>query len=217
MKLMVVLGVEAAAAQPEIAAMVTRLLARPGVLGCASSVRLDIPGAFKAGLGTVFEVWMDDCIHRPEIARCVDDVSSAAGVLTAAIVDEVEPVAIPTPLLGLPVPGLRLLSLCHRRAGMTPQAFSEYWLGPHAAVALSYAVALVGYQQNVVVEHLRGQPIDGIASLHFASFEHFQQRYAGHPEDAARGAADAAVFLDDTRVGAFTSLTVYREPLREAR
>ena len=211
MKIMIVLNVEAAASTTGTADVFARLLAIPGLRRCASSVRVDVPGAFPPGLGAVLEAWTDPSVERGDVTRSLEALWPTAGILTAVSVEEFEPIALPSTPIGAPTPGLRMLSLCHRRAGLTPQAFREYWLGPHAAVAQSFSVALMAYQQNVVLECLHGQPVDGIASMHFRSFEHFRERYQDHPEDAARGAADAARFLDDSRTGAFTSLTVHRD------
>ena len=211
MKIMIVLDVEAASSPTGMADIVARLLAMPGLRRCASSVRVDVPGAFPPGLGAVLEAWTDPSMERGDVVHSLDALWSTAGILSAVSVEEFEPVVLPPAPIGKPTPGLRMLSLCQRRTGLTPQAFREYWLGPHAAVAQSFSVALMAYQQNVVLECLHGQPVDGIASMHFRSFEHFRERYQGHPEDAARGAADAARFLDDSRTGAFTSLTVHRD------
>lgn len=211
MKIMVVLHVEAASSPTGIAGVLARLLAIPGLRRCASSVRVDVPGAFPPGLGAVLEAWTDPSVERGDVSRSLEALWSTGGILSAVSVEEFEPIALPPAPIGEPTPGLRMLSLCQRHAGLTPQAFREYWIGPHAAVAQSFSVALMAYQQNVVLECLHGQPIDGIASMHFRSFEHFRERYQDHPEDAARGAADAARFLDDSRTGAFTSLTVHHD------
>jgi hypothetical protein len=97
-------------------------------------------------------------------------------------------------------PGLRMVSILHRRPDLSREAFAAHWLGPHTRVALSYTIPFWHYNQNVVVEALANDGgEDGFAGMHFETREQMEARWSAHPEEAARGTADAARFMDTNR------------------
>ncbi len=101
---------------------------------------------------------------------------------------------------GTPSPGVRLVSSLFRRAELTRAAFADHWLGPHVRVARSYTVPVWHYNQNVVIEALTPDSgEDGFVGMHFATRDQLQARWRDHPAEAARGAKDAALFMDATR------------------
>lgn len=98
---------------------------------------------------------------------------------------------------GTPSPGVRMVSSLFRRAGSSRRAFEEHWLGPHTRIARSFTVPVWRYSQNVVVEALSGRgDEDGFVGMHFRTPEELESRWADHPDEARRGAEDAARFLD---------------------
>jgi len=108
---------------------------------------------------------------------------------------------------GAQSPGLRLVSSVHRLAHLSRQAFARYWRNEHAAVALSYTIPIWHYGQNVVLEAMGPDADeDGFAVLHFRSAEDMQARWSNYPEEAERGAEDAARFLDSGRAWNATML-----------
>ena len=101
---------------------------------------------------------------------------------------------------GTQSPGVRLVSSVYRLAQHSREEFSRYWRNEHAAVALSYTIPVWHYSQNVVLEALGPDANeDGFAVLHFRSAEDMQARWANYPDEAKRGAEDAARFLDGSR------------------
>jgi len=97
-------------------------------------------------------------------------------------------------------PGLRLVSTVHRRPGLDRAAFAAHWCGPHVRIATSYSVPVWHYVQNLVVEPLgHASDVDGFVGMHFRKAEDLRARWQDHPQEAARGAEDAARFMDVAR------------------
>ncbi len=108
---------------------------------------------------------------------------------------------------GVASPGLRMVSTVHRRPDLSRDAFEQYWLGPHAAVAKSYTVPVWHYVQNVVLEALgHDSDVDGFVGMHFRTAEELRSRWRDHPREAARGADDAANFMATERSVAVTTI-----------
>jgi hypothetical protein len=103
--------------------------------------------------------------------------------------------------LGTPTPGERVVTVAVRKPGMTHDAFDRYWQDVHTGVALSYAVAPMGYTQYITRRSLLDGAFepDGALVMHFRDAEQRRSRYEDHPDDAARGAADAEMFMDLTQ------------------
>ena len=97
-------------------------------------------------------------------------------------------------------PGVRMLSILHRRPDLSREAFAAHWLGPHTRIALSYTIPFWDYNQNVVVEALANDGgEDGFVGMHFETRAQMEARWSAHPDEAARGAADAERFMDTSR------------------
>jgi hypothetical protein len=179
-------------------------------------VSLADPGHRPAAFSALVEAWGHGA--RDAAAALVE--RCAPGSLRAWVVDEALPLAVPyAPPSGEPTPGVRMLTLCRRRPGIARERFARAWREEHTRVALSFTVAPRGYGQDVVVENLVApgdDDVDGIASFYFESYAEFEARYTGHPEEAARGAADAARFMDLARCeSAFAIETVHRSRPRD--
>jgi hypothetical protein len=113
--------------------------------------------------------------------------------------------------LGTQTPGERVVTVVERKPGMTRQEFDRYWREVHTGVALSYTVAPWAYVQYLTTTSLLpgGIEPDGALVMHFRSGEERRSRYEDHPDDAARGAADAAAFMDMER----TRMTLMHETI----
>lgn len=146
------------------------------------------------GLHSFVELWGDEAELRASVSRWPLPVR-------AWLVEEHTPLAYERSWpSGAPSPGVRFVSSLHRRMGISRDAFARHWLGPHTRVALAYTVAVWHYSQNVVVEALTGDSgVDGFAGMHFETAEQMRARWSDHPQEAARGAADAARFMDASR------------------
>lgn len=108
---------------------------------------------------------------------------------------------------GTPSPGVRMVSTIHRRKGMTREAFAAHWCGPHAEIARSYTVPVWHYNQNVVVEAFDPESTeDGFVGMHFQTVEALRARWQDYPDEAARGAEDAALFMDVERSLSMTAV-----------
>ncbi len=97
-------------------------------------------------------------------------------------------------------PGVRFLSTVHRLVGLSHVAFEEHWRGPHTQVAKSYTVPVWNYVQDVVVEAFDDlSEEDGFVGMHFRTADEMKRRWQAFPEEASRGAEDAAKFMDVDR------------------
>lgn len=97
-----------------------------------------------------------------------------------------------------PSPGERMVTLVHRKVGTSRDEFARHWRDVHAPIAMSFTINPSGYTQNVTVRQLLGQhpEPDGVMVMHFLDPAHRIHRWSTHPDEAARGAADAATFMD---------------------
>ena len=115
--------------------------------------------------------------------------------------------------VGQPSPGDRVVTVVTRKPSMTRDEFDRYWRDVHAGVALSYAAPMSGYTQYVTRRTLFGSGVepDGVLVMSFRSAEQRRARYEDHPDDSARGAADAAVFMDlDNTKAVLMGETIWR-------
>lgn len=180
-----------------------------GVAVCAADVTRR-PPAFRA----LVEAWGE----RAREALAAQRDAARAGWLRAWSVDEAQPLALPrSPRPGEAAPGVRLITLCRRRRGLTRAQFAEAWRGEHWRIALSFTIPPRGYAQDVVTGSLwPPDDVDGIACLHFASYAEFDARFDDHPEEAARGLADAERFLDLERSETSFAIETLHEPCAAA-
>jgi len=132
---------------------------------------------------------------EPELRTAVEAWPFAA---SAWLVEERTPVTYDRAWsAGTPSPGLRMVSVLHRREGLSREEFAAYWRGPHTQVALSYTIPVWHYNQNLVTESLvGGANEDGFVGMHFESAAQLAGRWADHPAEATRGASDARQFMD---------------------
>lgn len=158
------------------------------------ALSLPLPGTAESPVSAFVELWDD---RAPLLAA----IRSWPVEASAWLVEENLPARYERSWPdGVQSPGVRLVSSVHRKAGLSRDEFARYWHTEHAAVALSYTVAVWHYSQNVVVEALGPHSTeDGFAVLHFRTAEDLQTRWTGYPEEAKRGAEDAARFLDASR------------------
>ncbi|MBK7948045.1 MAG: hypothetical protein IPK00_04750 [Deltaproteobacteria bacterium] len=120
---------------------------------------------------------------------------------SAWLVDERRPADSPrTWPSGEPSPGVRLVGSVFRRAELDRAAFARSWHGPHTEVALAFTIPVWRYGQNVVREAWGAdEGEDGFAVLHFRAPAELADRWARYPDEARRGAEDAARFMDASR------------------
>jgi uncharacterized protein (TIGR02118 family) len=100
---------------------------------------------------------------------------------------------------GLPVPGVKQVTLLRRAAGIDHEEFTSHWAEVHAPLARIHHPALWRYTQNVVVRPLRDGPfadIDGIAELGMRLRLDFSERMYDSPEGRAVVSADVRRFLN---------------------
>jgi hypothetical protein len=190
---------QGSAALPEL----TRRAAEEASRLCGCVLNLPAPPASGAdALAAVVELYAEGEDVLASAAQSLCDRAGALARADAYLVSERVPVAYERTWADrVPSPGVRMLSLCHRRAGTTREEFDAYWRDHHTAVACGFTVPIWNYSQNVVVRALTpGAPeVDGLAGLHFRSFEEWTDRYVNHPDEAARGAEDARRFMDLAR------------------
>lgn len=110
---------------------------------------------------------------------------------------------------GKPSPGVRFLSTIHRRGDLSRQEFEAHWRGPHTEVAKSYTVPVWNYVQNVVVDALGHDSLeDGFVGMHFRTTQELERRWQAYPDEASRGAEDAAKFMDVDRSRSMTATEI---------
>ncbi len=157
-----------------------------------SAFSIGVPSAPPASTAAEFvELWGTADALRAAVARWPEAPS-------AWLVEESRIAEAPrTWPSGTPSPGVRMVSSVFRRPELSRAAFAERWRTQHAAIAMSFTVPIWRYEQNVVVEQLRGDGgEDGFAVLHFRTARDLAARWADHPDEARRGREDAAQFMD---------------------
>lgn len=93
---------------------------------------------------------------------------------------------------------IKVMVTMYRRPDMSRDEFSEYWYGPHAALAKEWPGVLSYSQNHVMPELPLGEPpCDGIAELWFDNQAALQSAL-GSPE-GQRTMADLANFTDTER------------------
>jgi uncharacterized protein (TIGR02118 family) len=108
-------------------------------------------------------------------------LGSAHAYVTSEHVQKVP--AAPPPPLGTRSPGVKVVGLVRRPAGMSHAAFVEHWLTRHVPLALVHHPGLHKYVTNVVDQRLGDAPDwDGIAELHFPSVEAMRTGFFDSPE-----------------------------------
>lgn len=189
--------VHRAPAPAPLAASLTRHLAGLHVLP-RRALSLPLPSNPSPPIAAFVELWGPGA----ELRRAWQAWPALAPVrATAWLVAEHRPADAPrTWASGEPSPGVRLVGSVHRRADLDRDAFARYWHGPHTEVARAFTIPVWRYGQNVVVEAWGPDDgEDGFAVLHFCTPEALADRWARYPEEARRGAEDAARFMNTAR------------------
>jgi hypothetical protein len=196
--------------QSEVKAVVDALCGEPAVTACSSS-------------------YVDDDVHVGAVPFVAFVVASIDSGSVTDVAGRIAPLLEPAHSsllemqerkviaydrdwdLGGPTPGERVVTVVERKPGTTRKEFDLYWRDVHTGVALSYKVAPGAYIQYLTLRSLLpgGIEPDGALVMHFRSREERRSRYEDHPDDAARGAADAAVFMDMER----TRMTLMHETI----
>ena len=107
---------------------------------------------------------------------------------------------------GTEAPGVKLVSFMRRAAGMNHEQFVRHWSEQHTPLALAHHPGLWNYTQNVVRRAYTpgGRDIDGIAELHFATRDDFENRFFDSDEGRQVIMDDVARFMG--RPGSGTGL-----------
>jgi hypothetical protein len=166
------------------------------------ALSLPADGLESPSIAAFVELWGDEASLRASIAAWPAPAS-------AWLVDELRPADAPRRWpSGAISPGARLVGSVHRKAGLDRAAFAHHWRTRHVEVAMAFTIPVWRYSQNVVLEVLARDPSaadasdasagpeeDGFAVLHFRSRADLAARWADHPDEARRGAEDAARFM----------------------
>jgi uncharacterized protein (TIGR02118 family) len=98
---------------------------------------------------------------------------------------------------GSEAPGVKLVSFMRRAEGMNHEQFVRHWTERHTPLALAHHPGLWNYTQNVVRRAYTpgGRDIDGIAELHFASRDDFENRFFDSDEGRRVIIDDVARFM----------------------
>ncbi len=94
-------------------------------------------------------------------------------------------------------PGLKMVSFMQRADGLTHEQFARHWTESHTPLATRHHVGLWNYTQSVVRRAYTpgGNPIDGIAELHFRTRGDLVERFFDSDEGRAVILADVKRFM----------------------
>ena len=103
-------------------------------------------------------------------------------------------------------PGVKMVSFMQRAEALTHEQFARHWTENHTPLAMRHHVGLWNYTQHVVRRAYTpgGNPIDGIAELHFRTRGDLVDRFFDSDEGRAVILADVKRFM--TRPRAETAL-----------
>jgi uncharacterized protein (TIGR02118 family) len=98
---------------------------------------------------------------------------------------------------GNEAPGVKLVSFMRRAEGLNHEQFVRHWTEQHTPLALAHHPGLWNYTQNIVRRAYTpgGRDIDGIAELHFASRDDFENRFFDTDEGRQVIIDDVARFM----------------------
>jgi uncharacterized protein (TIGR02118 family) len=99
---------------------------------------------------------------------------------------------------GTEAPGVKLVSFMRRAEPLNHEQFVRHWTENHAPLALEHHVGLWNYTQNIVRRAYTpgGRDIDGIAELHFATRDDFENRFFDSDDGRRVIMDDVARFMD---------------------
>ena len=94
-------------------------------------------------------------------------------------------------------PGVKMVSFMQRADALTHEQFAQHWTENHTPLALRHHIGLWNYTQNIVRRSLTpgGNPIDGIAELHFRTQDDFVYRFFDSDDGRAAILADVGKFM----------------------
>jgi uncharacterized protein (TIGR02118 family) len=151
------------------------------------------PAAHPDDVRAVWMLWLDDD----------DDALTAANTviqapLTAYLVDERIQWDRVGDSTGRTTPGVKQISFIRRTPDLPRAQFASHWTDVHAPLARVHHPAIRRYVQNVVVEALTpdAPDIDGIAELHFGTYDDLVTRMYDSDEGRAVVKADVRRFID---------------------
>lgn len=99
---------------------------------------------------------------------------------------------------GTPSPGVKRMSFVRRVPAIDHGEFARHWSEEHAPLARVHHPGIWRYVQNVVVEPLTDDTpgLDGVAELHFRTYDDLQHRMYDSDEGKETIRADVRRFLD---------------------
>ena len=155
----------------------------------------EAPPAQPDDVHAIWLLWLDGTVDALDAARTVVD-----GVpMTAYLVDErVQWDYERDWPVGEPSPGVKQLSFVRRLPPLTREEFAAHWNDVHAPLARIHHPGIWRYVQNVVVEPLTpdAPELDGVAELHFRTYDDLVHRMYDSDEGKALIRADVRNFLD---------------------
>jgi uncharacterized protein (TIGR02118 family) len=146
----------------------------------------------------VWMVWLQDDVDPLEAARMIVKARS----ITAYLVDEhVQWDYERDWPAGDPTPGVKRISFIRRLPTLTRAEFATHWTDVHAPLARVHHPAIWRYVQNVVVEAITpdAPDVDGIAELHFRTYDDLVNRMYDSDDGRDAVQADVRRFIDTPR------------------
>ena len=94
-------------------------------------------------------------------------------------------------------PGVKMVSFMQRAEGITHEQFARHWTENHTPLAVRHHIGLWNYTQHVVRRAYTpgGNPIDGLAELHFRTRGDLVDRFFDSDEGRAVIIADVRRFM----------------------
>lgn len=145
------------------------------------------------------------------------EFAAGKGFAGVFLVDEAIPVAYERNWPdGEPTPGVNLLTLFHKKPGISREYFLDRWHNSHTPLSLRIH-PLWNYNRNVVLETLSegSEPFDGIVEEHFRSRADLVNpfRFFGPPHKILRRMAavytDTKAFLDYRRIEVYFAVEIH--------
>ena len=108
---------------------------------------------------------------------------------------------------GTQSPGFKMIALLHRRADLTPEAFSDHWRNNHGPLAVARQPGFWHYVQNHLVGALTADSphYDGFGEIHYRSVDDALTRSYDSEEGQRLIWEDVARFLDYERSPTLTT------------
>ncbi len=147
-----------------------------------------------AGVQAVWMMWLDDDVDAlAAVTTCIGPS------VTAYLVEErVQWDLLPAQRSHGATPGVKRLSFVRRVPSLSRSQFASHWIDVHAPLARVHHPAICRYVQNVVMDALTpdAPEVDGIAELHFRTYDDLLNRMYDSDDGRARVQADVRSFID---------------------